>query len=166
MYKTDDFTADSENSAKIFDTIKPVLEQYFGGEIVSTENHTSQIDILLDSHCGIDAIVKTQNDIVFGIAHRVKYNDYTDFTIRTYRPGHKTEIDHMRQSGIKPRYHVQTVCLHGKPTRIAIARSMDLLYAIDSGLAATKTAYNGCKFAILEWNILIANGIDVDIINL
>lgn len=167
MDRTQDFMEKSTKSAKVFTDIVPILENYFDGEILSTENQLSAIERLLDCNCGIDAIVKTKNDIVFGIAHRVKYNDYTDFTIRLCNDiGKTSEIDHMRQSGIKPRYHVQTVCLHDKPTRIAIARSIDLLYAIDSGLAATKTAYNGCKFAILDWNVLLANGIDVDIINL
>jgi len=152
-------------SAKIFGIVIPTLEQYFGGNIIMTENHNSQIEQLLDCKCAIDALV--ENEIsVFGIAHRVKYNNYTDFTIRVYNTNGPTEIDHMRKSGIKPRYHVQTVCIDGKPTKIAIARSMDLLYAIDDGLATIKTAFSGDKFAILDWNILIANGIDVDIINL
>ena len=165
MYKPDNFTADSKNSAKIFDTVKPILEQYFGGDIYSTENHDSQIDTILDCKCGIDAVVDTDK-VVFGIAHRVKYNYYTDFTIRMYRPNYKTEIDHMRQSGFKPRYHVQTVCVNNKPVAIAIAKSMDLLYAIDNGLATIKTTYNGCKFAVLDWNKLIKNDIPVDIIKL
>lgn len=153
-------------SAKIFDAVTPVLEHYFGGEILSTENHDSQIDILLDCKCGIDAIVDT-NKSVFGIAHRVSYNYYKTFTIRTYDcSGRPTEIDHMRQSGIKSRYHVQTICVDNKPVVIAIAKSMDLLYAIDDGLAKIKTAFSGDKFAVLDWNTLRENDIPVDIIKL
>lgn len=152
-------------SAKVLNAVTPVLNQYFGGKIITTERHESKIEQLLDYNCAIDALVET-NKSIFGIAHRVKYNNYTDFTIRVYNPDGLTEIDHMRQSGIKPRYHVQTVCIDGKPTKIAIAKSMDLLYAIDIlGLAKTKTAFSGCKFAILDWNKLMKYDINVDIIN-
>lgn len=153
-------------SAKIFDTVEPILKQYFGGEIYSTENHDNPFAEILDYKCAIDAVVST-NSAVFGIAHRVKYNNYTDFTIRVSNTcGSITEIDHMRQSGFKPRYHVQTVCIDGKPKVIAIAKSMDLLYAIDDDLATIKTAFSGDKFAILDWNKLIENGINVDILYL
>lgn len=152
-------------SAKIFGMVKLPLEIYFGGIVTETENHNSKIEQLLDCRCAIDAIVETENS-VFGIAHRVKYNDYNDFTIRVYNTNGSTEIDHMRQSGFKPRYHIQTVYIDNKPTKIAIAKSMDLLYAIDDGLATVKTAFSGDKFAILDWNVLQANGIDVDIIEL
>lgn len=167
MDRTQDFMEKSTKSAKIFADIKNVLEMYFSGEIYSTEDHEGQFDTILDCKCGIDALVDT-DEAVFGIAHRVKYNNYTDFTIRVYnKNGRRTEIDHMRQSGFKPRYHVQTVCIDGKPTMIAIAKSADLRYAIDTlGIAKIKTTYDGNQFAILDWNILISNGIDVDIINL
>lgn len=167
MNKKQDFTKKSTKSAKIFADIMPVLEIYFGGEVYSTENHDSQLEIILDCKCGIDAIVDTGKS-VFGIAHRVKYNNYTDFTIRVHNTnGRYTEIDHMHQSGFKPRYHVQTVCIDGKPKVIAIVRSMDLLYAIDTlGIAKIKNTYDGNQFAILDWNDLINNGINVDIIKL
>lgn len=152
-------------SVKVLGAVTPTLKHYFGGNIIITENHESKIEQLLDYNCAIDALVETDKSI-FGIAHRVKYNNYTDFTIRVYNPNGSTEIDHMRQSGIKPRYHIQTVCVDGQPTKIAIAKSMDLLYAIDVlNIAKTKTAFSGCKFAILDWNELMKNGINVDIID-
>lgn len=168
MNEKQDFEVKSKESAKVFADIMPALEHHFDGEIYSTENHDSQIDNLLDCTCGIDAIVKTHNETVFGIAHRVKTNNYTDFTIRTHnKKGRFTEIDHMRQSGFKPRYHVQTVCVDGKPIIIAIARSMDLLYAIDIlGIAKPHNAYDGNQFVSLDWNDLINNGINVDIIKI
>lgn len=158
----------AEDSTKIFESVKPALEHYFGGELLSTENHENPFAELLDFKCGIDAIVKTDTNTVFGIAHRVKYNYYTDFTIHTkHSDGCLTEIDKMRKDGIKPRYHVQTVCVDGKPIMVAIARSMDLLYAIDIlDIATTKTSSTKEQFAILDWNDLINNGINVDIIKL
>lgn len=167
MNEKQDFTEKSTKSAKVFADIMPALEHYFGGKIYSTEDHNGQFETILDSECGIDAIVK-KDGAVFGIAHRVKTNYYTDFTIRTHnKKGRYTEIDHMRQSGFKPRFHVQTVCIDGKPKVIAIARSMDLLYAIDIlGIAKIKNTYDGNQFAILDWNDLINNGIKVTIIEL
>ena len=166
MDRQQDFMEKSTKSAKVFADIMPILENYFGGKILSTENQTSAVERLLDCDCGIDGIVKTDGAI-FGIAHRVKYNNYTDFTIRLYNDiGKTSEIDHMRQSGFKPRYHVQTVCIDGTPTTIAIARTTDLVRAIDIELYTTKLCYNGAKFAVLDWNDLINNGINVDIIKL
>lgn len=163
MGKWDDKRA--AKSAKIFDIVIPSLSWYFGGEIITTENHDNRIEQLLDYRCAIDAIVVTDHSI-FGIAHRVKYNDYTDFTIRVYNSSGPTEIDKLRQSGFKPRYHIQTVCIDNKPTKIAIAKTTDLLYAIDAGLATTKTAFSGDKFAILDWNKLMKNDINIDFIQL
>lgn len=153
------------DSAKIFDLVKPTLEQYFGGTIYSTEDHDSQYAKLLDYKCGIDALVDT-DDVVFGIAHRVKYNYYTDFTIRTYNCSGPTEIDHITRPGIKPRYHVTTICINDMPTVIAIAKTADIVYAINHNMHTTKTAFSGDKFAILDWNKLIDHGINVDIIKL
>ena len=166
MYKTNDFNNKMTISNKMFELVKPALEHYFGGIVCPVECQNNDACRLLDMRGGIDALVSTDTAF-FGIAHRVKFNDYTDFTIRMRRDdGKRTEIDHIRQPGIKPRYHVQTVSLGNRPTKIAIAKSMDLLYAIDDGLATVKTTYDGNRFAILDWNILIANGINVDIINL
>lgn len=157
----------AEDSAKVFELVKPALEHYFGGEILSTENHDNPAYELFDFKCDIDAIVHTNTDVVFGIAHRVKYNYYTDFTIHTgHSDGYLTEIDKMRKDGIKPRYHVQTVCVDGKPIMVAIAKSKDLLYAIDNGWYTPKTSSTKEQFVALDWDELIDKGITVDIIKL
>ena len=156
----------ADKSAKTFESIIPVLEKYFNGKIYSTEDHESQFSKLLDYKCAIDALVDT-NEAVFGIAHRVKYSYYKDFTIRTYdTSGKLTEFDKISRPGIKPRFHVQTVCVNDKPTIIAIAKTADLVYAINQGLYSVKTAFSGDKFAILNWNRLADNNINIDIIKL
>ena len=156
----------ADKSAEIFESIIPVLEQYFGGKVYSTENHDNQFAKLLDYKCAMDALVDT-DEAVFGIAHRVKYNYYKDFTIRICDiSGKPTEIDKISRPGIKPRYHIQTVCVNDIPTVIAIAKTADLIYAINQGMYTTKTAFDGDKFAILDWNKLAENGINIDIIEL
>lgn len=156
----------ANQSARIFELVTPTLEKYFDGKIYSTEDHDNQFAKLLDFKCAIDAIVDT-DDVVFGIAHRVSYKNYTTFTIRLHNIGGEvTEIDKLSKSGIKPRYHVQTICINDMPTTIAIAKTADLVYAINQHWYTTKTAFSGDKFAILDWNDLINNGITVDIIKL
>lgn len=156
----------ASKSAKIFADITPILEDYFDGIVYSTEDHDSQFAKLLDFKCAIDAIVDA-DDVVFGIAHRVSYKNYATFTIRLHNiGGETTEIDKLSKPGIKPRYHVQTICINGKPKTIAIAKTADLVYAINQHIHTTKTAFSGDKFAILDWNDLINNGINVDIIKL
>lgn len=151
-------------SAEIFDLVIPTLEDYFDGKILSTETDDSQIAKTLDLKCGIDAIVVS--DGVYGISHRVNHHYYETFTIRLYNGGTESEIDHISRSGIKPRYHVQTIVQDGKPIVLSIAKTSDLLYAINHGLATVKTAFTGAKFAVLDWNTLMHHGIPVDIIAL
>lgn len=156
----------ANKSAKIFDSITPVLEHYFGGKIYSTESHDNQFAKLLDYKCAIDALVDT-DDTVFGIAHRVKYSYYEDFTIRKsiYNSDKITELDKISRPGIKPRYHVQTVCIDNKPVVIAIAKTSDLLYAINHGIAKIRrNPKDNYEFYSLDWFDLISSGINVDII--
>lgn len=157
----------AEDSTKIFESVKPALEQYFGGELLSTENHENPFAELLDFKCDIDAVVKTNTEVVFGIAHRVNVKYYRTFTIHTeHSDGYLTEIDKLHKDGFKPRYHVQTACQNGKPVEIAITRSADLLYAIDNGWYIPKTSCTGEHFDVLYWDELIKHGINVDIIKL
>lgn len=165
LFRTDDFNNKMNASNNVFELVKPVLEHYFGGTVCSVECQNNDACRLLDICGGIDALVYS-NSTLFGIAHRVKFNDYSDFTIRIRNVyGTRSEIDHIRQSGMKPRYHVQTVCIDNKPTKIAIAKTSDIVHAIDTGLASYKTAYNGAKFAILRWSDMKNAGINVDIID-
>lgn len=153
------------DSAKIFESVKPALEDYFNGDIYSVENHDSQFAKILDYKCGIDAIVDT-DEFVFGIAHRVTYKNYRTFTVRMHRQNSKyTEFDHISRSGIKPRYHVTTICIDNKPTAIAIIKTADLVYAINHNMHTLKS-YDNVQFAIISWDTLIKNGIKIDIIKL
>lgn len=158
----------ADKSAKIFNSIIPILGQYFGGKIYLTENHDNLFAKLLDYKCAIDALVETDNT-VFGIAHRVKYGYYEDFTIRKsiYNSGKLTEFDKISRPGIRPRYHVQTVCIANKPVKIAIAPTPDLLYAINHGIAEIKrNTKDNYEFYSINWHDLMSHGIDVDIIEL
>lgn len=158
----------ADKSAKIFNSIIPILEHYFGGKIYSTENHDNQFAKLLDYKCAIDALVETDNT-VFGIAHRVKYGYYEDFTIRKsiYNSDKLTEFDKISRPGIRPRYHVQTICINNTPVKIAIVPTPDLFYAINHGIAEIKrNSKDNYEFYSLNWYDLMSHGIDVDIIEL
>lgn len=158
----------ANKSAEIFESIIPILEHYFGGKIYSTENHDNQFAKLLDYKCAIDALVDA-DDAIFGIAHRVKYSYYEDFTIRKsiYNSDKITEFDKISRPGIKPRYHVQTVCVDNKPVVIAIAKTSDIVYAINHGIATIKrNPKDKYEFYSLNWYNLLAHGINVDIIEL
>ena len=158
----------ASKSAKVFESVIPILEAYFGGKIYSTENHDSEFAGLLDFKCAIDALVDVDN-AVFGIAHRVKYRYYEDFTIRKsiYNSDKITEFDKISRPSIKPRYHVQTVCVDNKPVVIAIVKTSDIVYAINHGIATIKcNPKDNYEFYSLDWYNLIAHGINVDIIKL
>ena len=160
----------AKKSTEIFDNIViPRLEQHFGGKILSTEKYdqnTESIEKWLDRSCGIDAAV-LKPDILFGIAHRVNKDYYRDFTIHMKRKdGHKTEKDHIYQLGIKPRFHIQTVCEDWKPKTIAIIKTTDIRLAIDLGLYTPITNKDGDEFAALWWNVLEDNGLDIDYLEL
>ena len=158
----------AKDSAEIFETTtKAVLEWYFDGIVMSTELHEHPLMEWLDYKCDIDAVVKTKNEIVFGIAHRVHVNYYRTFTIHTqHSDGYLTEIDKLHKDGFKPRYHVKTACKNGKPVEIAIAKSKDLLYAINNGWYTQKASKTGEHFDVLYWDELENHGIHIDIIKL
>lgn len=161
----------AEDSAKIFETTtKSVIEQFWGGKTISTENHDNPLYEMLDFSCDIDAVVQTKTGVVFGIAHRVNTGIkgyYRTFTIHTkHDEDYKTEIDKMQKDGWKPRYHVQTACDRIGPKEIAIVKSKDLLYAIDNGWYTPKTSNTGQQFYVLYWDELIKRGIHVDIYNI
>ena len=153
----------ANKSVSYFNEIIPVLQKHFGGIIHSVENHNNKTDFILDFQCGIDGLVLTE-DAVFGIAHRVSYLPYHTFTIRTKDlSGKPTEIDHIKRSGIKPRYHVQTLIGEdGKITEIAIVKTADLLTAILQGKGRVIERPNRDTFIAVNWKTLTNLGIQVD----
>lgn len=153
----------ANKSNDYFKQIMPILQKHFGGKLISVENHNCEVEAILDFQCGIDGLVLTE-DAVFGIAHRVSYLPYHTFTIRTKDlSGKPTEIDHIKRSGIKPRYHVQTlVGEDGNITEIAIVKTADLLTAILQGYGKVIDRPNRDTFIAINWKTLINLGIQVD----
>lgn len=153
----------ANKSANYFEQLIPILQKHFGGKIISLENHVSEVELMLDFQCGIDGLVLT-DEAVFGIAHRVSYLPYHTFTIRTKDvSGKPTEIDHIKRSGIKPRYHIQTlVGEDGKITEVAIVKTADLLTAILQGYGRVINKPNCDAFVTIGWDTLNILGIQVD----
>lgn len=153
----------ANKSANYFEQIIPTLQKYFGGKIITTENHNSEVELTLDFQCGIDGLVLT-DDTVFGIAHRVSYKPFHTFTIRTKDvSGRPTEIDHITRPGIKPRYHIQTlVNKDGKITDIAVVKTADLLTTIMLSHGKVIERPNCDAFVTIGWNTLNILGIQVD----
>lgn len=146
-------TKRSQDSANIFNIAIPIIEQQLNGKIISIEQNDDQITKLLDTKCGVDGLL-IHNKGVYGIAHRVGYNtDWSTFTIRVKdSSGAKTEIDHLKSTGIKPTYHVQTYVKGDILLSMAIARSEDLLDYIEKYSPVIKSSSQSKdKFAIIKW---------------
>lgn len=156
-----------KESNQIFQSVIPTLESYFSGKIYTTECSDNQICKILDYGCGIDAIVVSNE--VFGIAHRINRSDINNFTIRTEinSSNSLTEFDHISRSGIKPRYHVQTIVKNGNPVAITVCQTSNLVYAINHGLATIRTARSsGDQFASIMYDDLRRHGIPIDILSI
>lgn len=152
-------------SSATFDKVIPELEWYFNGKIFKVEDDSNPVCKLLDHSCAVDALVKTDHSI-FGIAHRVNYADYESFTVRFTNGGTESEWDHITRSGIKPRYHVQTL-FTSTTRKIAIVKTEDLVECIREGLAEYKVAQStGASFASIDWITVQARGYNVDIIDI
>ena len=155
----------AKRSSDIFNLVIPTLEWYFGGKIYSTESEDSFIAKILDRGCSIDGIVVSDN--VFGIAHRVNYKWYETFTVRVKDVHGSTELQHITRPGIKPRYHVQTIVKDDKPFKLAIVKTDSLIESINRKLGRTFiNPLSLDEFYSIYWQTLIANGYDVDIIDL
>lgn len=153
----------ANKSNDYFKQIMPILQKHFGGKIISVENHSCEVEAILDFQCGIDGLVLT-DDAIFGIAHRVSYLPYHTFTIRTKDlSGRPTEIDHISRSGIKPRYHIQSIVGEdGNISEIAIVKTADLLTAILQGYGRVIDRPNRDTFIAINWKTLTNLGIQVD----
>lgn len=161
----------AEESAQILKDIIPLLEQYFDGEIISTESenkeikddYTKKLTNFLDNHAATDAIL-LKDDLLFGIAHRVDYKNKQSITVRyknseTTKPTEYQKI--INPLTIKPAYHVTTCFVNGKPELIAIIQTNALFTAIDEGIGEFKTGDDGSQYFELKWRDLQPYGIKV-----
>lgn len=150
-------------SAQDFELVIPTLEHYFGGKIIKVEDTKNDVCRVLDYGCAIDGLVIT--DQVFGIAHRVNYCPYENFTVRFTNGGSVSEWDHITRPGIKPRYHVQSIIQGAKVIKTAIVRTEDLVQCIYEGLSELYTnKTTGAQFVSIDWITIQSRGFTVDIL--
>lgn len=155
-------------TARYFDEVIPTLEHYFDGTIHKAEYTDNSICRLLDLDCAIDAILSTQ-DITCGLAHRCSYSNYNAFTVRLRdASGKPTEYDKIiREDSLKPYYHIQTIVIDDKPSKIAIAKTDDLVKCIQNGWCTQHVARSsGDTFASISWNLMNRRALFIDIIDL
>lgn len=164
------FKADSKNSRNWFNRfVVPALRAFGFVDIVSTEEHDSDLKALLD-YAGIDALAKDTSGATVALASRVievkPYGkDYDCFSLRDSRAnGYKTEKDKMQRAidfdSLRPMWHVQTFIDNGLATA-AIVRTRDLVNYIATHKTKTKTTRDGTEFKLAFWNDLRLAGITV-----
>ena len=143
----------SKKSALTFNMTIPFIERELGGKIINLELQDDQISKILDQKCAIDGLlIHTKG--VYGLAHRVGYNyDWHTFTIRIEDSESScTEINHLKSTGLKPKYHIQSYIKGDVVLSMAIAKTEDLVDYIEKYDPKIKTcSSSGDKFAIIDW---------------
>lgn len=143
----------SKKSALMFSLTIPFIERELGGKIINLELQDDQISKILDQKCAIDGLlIHTKG--VYGLAHRVGYNyDWHTFTIRIEDSESScTEINHLKSTGLKPKYHIQSYIKGDVVLSMAIAKTEDLVDYIEKYDPKIKTcSASGDKFAIIDW---------------
>lgn len=142
-----------KKSALMFNLTIPLIERELGGKIINLELQDDQISKILDQKCAIDGLlIHTKG--VYGLAHRVGYNyDWHTFTIRIEDSESScTEINHLKSTGLKPKYHIQSYIKGDVVLSMAIAKTEDLVDYIEKYDPKIKTcSSSGDKFAIIDW---------------
>lgn len=75
--------------------IAPMVIRMIGGEFYITETTSESVEFLLDRHAGFDALHKTEDGLLRGVAMRIQFCDkaFNTFTVRTKRStGAQTEF--------------------------------------------------------------------------
>ncbi|MDY6776349.1 hypothetical protein ACEU6E_10775 (plasmid) [Halorutilales archaeon Cl-col2-1] len=139
------FSDDLKSSANAFEkVVYPEIEgEIDGNEIIPVENvHTeSDVQKLLDTRAGIDALVRDEKGRLYGVASRVQYGaDWGSFTVRGFRSsGSKTEyrkrIEEIEgdKHAIYPYYTCQAYVKEGRLLNAAVCKTQDLIEYIDQG---------------------------------
>ena len=157
----------SKKSALMFNMTIPVIERELSGKIINLESQDdNNVAKLLDQKCAIDGLL-IHNKGVYGLAHRVGYNyDWHTFTIRIEDSTSScTEIDHLKSTGLKPKYHIQSYIKGDVVLSMAIAKTEDLVDYIEKYSPKIKTcSTSGDKFAIIDWTEFKAVGYKIKIL--
>jgi len=139
-------TDNIEKSYNGLELVKPMIEEYLNGKIISVEedNKNSQICKVLDMDCGIDALIKYNTGNTTGLAIRVQptKKNWRTFTTRLERMTHKpTEYDKRKSSivndgSLYPYYTIQ-IYTNKNITEVisfAIIKTTTLFERLDKGI--------------------------------
>lgn len=161
-------------SAEYVKKAEPIIRDILrGGQIIRVEGKAEEVCKALDIVCGTDYVyVYPEIHHAWGIACRVQKYDYANFTVRrATESGAVTELDKrryaIRHRGIYPHLTMQIFVDDEAKTirRIGIARTEDIIDAIEHGLAktgkVTKDNIGKNQFLFIDWRDMKAAGYNV-----
>jgi hypothetical protein len=167
--------ADLSSSALLL----PQLQTIFNlTETISLEmEHQSSASFWLDSFCGIDAMVKTKDNQVYGVAVRNQYiavgqHPYNSFTIRSGRhTGNTTELakrmDAIENGYLYPRQTIQAYFEKGTNRLLSAASILTKdLYEfckLHSYLVGSQSSDN--DFKVINWSSLAMAGYSIQVVH-
>lgn len=160
------------------ESARPVIKQLLqGGELMAVEGSDDEVCKMLDLTCGTDYFqVYSDTGLVWGIASRMQEADrpWNTFTVRKERAsGVKTEYekraDAIKRGGVYPFLTMQGyINRHtGELMSLAIARTIDIMAFIESGLATVRRTGADQKgqatFFVVDWEKLKKAGYRVKV---
>ena len=156
------FKTDLTKSQKIFNLIKPDLEQRFNCKVIEVENNNADACMKLDTVAGIDYLLYSEFDnipILDGLASRIQCGiNRQTFTIR-YKKASGCTTEHEKRKFaidngcIYPKYTLQAY-FTGNSINYAVCYTKDLIEHLESipEQKREKNNTSNADFYIVKWD--------------